>query len=225
MQWVGVLEDNADQGMARFVPGRDFLVFIGHCEASSFATPSDFVTSFLEFGHVDRFLVPILGSEQLSFQPRGAMETDPSYKQLIPYVLLEWTDGDGVIRLFAYTRGGGGGESRLHAKRSVGIGGHISREDSAEGADPYTTGMQRELAEEVCLESEYSEKREGLIYDPSNEVGKVHLGVVHRFVLQSPDVSSNEADLADGGFMTIDALRAEWDRLETWTQLAIDALY
>ena len=174
---------------------------------------------------VDKFLVPILGSESLSFQPRGAMETDPSYKQLIPYVLLEWTDGDGLIRLFTYTRGGGGGESRLHAKRSVGIGGHISREDSAEGADPYTTGMQRELAEEVCLDSEYSETREGLIYDPSNDVGKVHLGVVHRFVLQTPDVSSNEADLAEGGFMTIDALRAEWDRLETWTQLAIDALY
>ena len=91
---------------------------------------------------VDRFLIPILGSDQLSFQPRGAMETDPSYKQLIHYVLLEWTDGAGVIRLFAYTRGGGGGESRLHAKRSVGIGGHISQEDSADGADPYTTGCQ-----------------------------------------------------------------------------------
>ena len=174
---------------------------------------------------VDRFLLPILGSDQLSFQPRGAMETDPSYKQLIPYVLLEWTDGDGVIRLFAYTRGGGGGESRLHAKRSVGIGGHISQEDSADGADPYTTGMQRELAEEVCLESAYTETREGLIYDPSNDVGKVHLGVVHRFVLQSPDVSSNEADLAEGGFVSIDTLRADWDRLETWTQLAVDALY
>ena len=174
---------------------------------------------------VDRFLDPILGSDQLSFQPRGAMETDPSYKQLIPYVLLEWTDGDGVIRLFAYTRGGGGGESRLHAKRSVGIGGHISQEDSADGGDPYTTGMQRELTEEVCLEAAYTETREGLIYDPSNDVGKVHLGVVHRFVLQSPDVSSNEADLAEGGFVSIDTLRADWDRLETSTQLADDAMY
>ena len=174
---------------------------------------------------VDRFLIPILGSDQLSFEPRGAMETDPSFKQLIPYVLLDWTDSDGVTRLFTYTRGGGGGESRLHAKRSVGIGGHISREDSAEGADPYTTGMQRELAEEVCLTAGYSETREGLIYDPSNDVGKVHLGVVHRFVLEGPEVSSNEADLAEGGFVTIEDLRAERDRLETWSQLAIDALY
>lgn len=174
---------------------------------------------------VDRFLLPILSSDQLSFQPRSQMETDPSFKQLIPYVLLEWTDADGTVKLFTYTRGGGSGETRLHAKRSVGIGGHISREDAADGADPYLTGMQRELSEEVQLESGYREQREGLIYDPSNDVGKVHLGVVHRFVLEHPKVKSNEADLAEGGFVSIDELCRERDRLETWSQLAIEALY
>ena len=133
---------------------------------------------------VDRFLEPILQSDELSFQPRSQMETDPSYKQLIPYVLLQWTDADGVTKLFTYTRGGGSGETRLHAKRSVGIGGHISREDAAGGADPYSTGMHRELTEEVQLASNYRETCDGLIYDSSNDVGKVHLGVVHRFVLQ-----------------------------------------
>ena len=76
---------------------------------------------------VDRFLGPILASDQLSFQPRGPMETDPSFKQLIPYVLLQWTNEQGEVMLFTYTRGGGSGEKRLHAKRSVGIGGHISQ--------------------------------------------------------------------------------------------------
>lgn len=174
---------------------------------------------------VDRFLSPILQSEQLSFQPRGRMESDPSYKQLIPYVLLQWTDDAGTTKLFTYTRGGGSGESRLHAKRSVGIGGHISREDAAGGGDPYSTGMQRELNEEVQLESNYREYRDGLIYDPSNDVGKVHLGVVHRFVLESPEVRSNEADLAEGGFVSVDELRDEMDRLETWSQLALQALF
>jgi len=173
---------------------------------------------------VDRFLDPILQSDQLSFQPRSQMETDPSYKQLIPYVLLEWTDQGGT-KLFTYTRGGGGGEARLHAKRSVGIGGHISREDAAGGSDPYSTGMQRELNEEVQLDSSYTQQMEGLIYDPSNAVGKVHLGVVHRFVLESPAVKSNEAELAEGGFVSIDQLLSEIDRLETWSQLAIKALY
>ncbi len=174
---------------------------------------------------VDRFLKPILASDQLSFQPRGPMETDPSYKQLIPYVLMQWTDNDGEVQLFTYTRGGGSGEARLHAKRSVGIGGHISREDAADGGDPYTIGMERELAEEVQLGSSYQDARVGLIYDPSNEVGQVHLGVVHRFILDQPQVTSNEADLAEGGFVSVKQLREERDRLETWSQLAIDALY
>jgi predicted NUDIX family phosphoesterase len=174
---------------------------------------------------VERFLQPILQSDQLTFQPRSQMETDPSFKQLIPYVLLEWTNEAGEIHLFAYTRGGGSGESRLHAKRSVGIGGHISREDAAGGADPYSTGMHRELCEEVVLETEYTESRVGLIYDPSNDVGKVHLGVVHRFTLHSPSVTSNESDLAEGGFVTVASLREQMDRLETWSQLAIKALY
>lgn len=173
---------------------------------------------------VDRFLPSILRSDQLSFQPRSQMEADPSYKQLIPYVLLEWND-NGVTKLFTYTRGGGGGEARLHAKRSVGIGGHISREDAADGTDPYSTGMQRELSEEVQLESGYQESRVGLLYDPSNDVGKVHLGVVHKFVLDEPHVKSNEAELAEGGFVSIDELRNDIDRLETWSQLAITALY
>ena len=174
---------------------------------------------------VDRFLDPILSSDQLSFRPRSKMETDPSFKQLIPYVLLQWTDPNGVVHLFTYTRGGGGGEARLHAKRSVGIGGHISREDAGDGSHPYATGMQRELAEEVQLDSDYQEFRDGLIYDPSNDVGKVHLGVVHRFVLQRPHVKSNEADLCEGGFVSVDELLEDFERLETWSQLAIRALF
>jgi predicted NUDIX family phosphoesterase len=174
---------------------------------------------------VDRFLGPILRSDELSYRPRGAMEVDPSFKQLIPYVVLEWTDSFGEPHLFAYTRGGGGGETRLHAKRSIGIGGHISREDAGDGGDAYAAGMKRELAEEIQLEAEYTETQEGLIYDPSNEVGQVHLGVVHRFILDSPRVTSNEDDLAEGGFVSVAELRQQHDRLETWSQLALDAMY
>ncbi|WP_231742060.1 NUDIX domain-containing protein [Stieleria varia] len=172
-----------------------------------------------------KYLGPILKSDQLSFQPRSKMETDPTFKQLIPYVLLEWTDEQGRLNLFAYTRGGGSGEKRLHAKRSVGIGGHISAEDAEGEGDTYETGMQRELAEEIQLDAEYTHTVEGLIYDPSNDVGKVHLGVVHRFVLTAPHVASNEADLAEGGFVAVDELKSQSESLETWSQLAVAALY
>jgi predicted NUDIX family phosphoesterase len=192
--------------------------------------PSDLIESI---GHlegfevdVDRFLKPILTSDRLSYRSRSAMEIDPRFKQLIPYVILQWRDSDaGVDKLFTYTRGGGGAESRLHAKRSIGVGGHISSADAEGSEDPYTAGMKRELDEEVTIGSPFIDQREGLLYDPSNEVGRVHLGVVHRFLLESPDVSSNEAELAEGEFLAIDELYGQFDRLETWSQLCLKSLY
>ncbi|MEM6779261.1 MAG: phosphoesterase [Planctomycetota bacterium] len=175
---------------------------------------------------VDRFLQPILASDQLTYQPRSQMETDPRFKQLIPYVLMEWTDrNSGEVKVFTYTRGGGGGESRLHARRSIGVGGHISEEDGEGGGDPYTVGMRRELDEEVVIESTYEDHREGLLYDDSNDVGRVHLGVIHRFVLEQPNVRSNESDLAEGEFVSIHALRDEMETLETWSQLCLQAIW
>lgn len=174
---------------------------------------------------VDRFLGPILASDQLSFRPRGQMESDPSFKQLIPYVILQHTDAAGTIRVFTYTRGSGQGERRLHARRSIGIGGHISEEDAAGGSDPYLTGMQRELAEEVTIRCEYSERRVGLIYDSTTEVGRVHLGVVHILELEDQRVEPNEEDISDTEFITLDALRAEYDSLEVWSRLCVDSLY
>lgn len=174
---------------------------------------------------VERFLNPILSSDQLTFGRRGDMESDPSFKQLIPYIVLQWNDDQDRIHLFAYTRGGGSGEARLHARRSIGIGGHISAEDARGDGNPYLIGMQRELDEEVTIDSPYTDHREGMLYDPSNDVGRVHVGVVHRFVLDQPHVESREDDLADGGFVPLEDLRDQFDRLETWSQLTLQALY
>lgn len=178
------------------------------------------------FSHeVDRFLGPILSSDQLSFRPRGQMESDPSFKQLIPYVILQHTDNSGTVRVFTYTRGSGQGESRLHARRSIGIGGHISEEDAAGGSDPYLTGMRRELAEEVTILCEYRERRVGLIYDSTTEVGRVHLGVVHILELADQRVQPNEEDISATEFVTIAELKAQYDSLEVWSRLCVDSLY
>lgn len=178
---------------------------------------------------VDRYLDAILSSDTLQFHPRSEMESDPSFKQLIPYVILRHTDAKGVPQIFAYTRGSGQGEARLHARRSIGIGGHISSEDAAPPDDrhdygPYRNGMLRELAEEVQLTSTYEERCVGLIYDPSSEVGQVHLGVVHIFDLDEPRVEANEDDICDAGFVSLDDLKGDHERLEIWSQLCIDSL-
>lgn len=174
---------------------------------------------------VDRYLPKILASDALSFQPRSTMEEDPSYKQLIPYVILQTQNAAGRTQVFAYTRGSGQAESRLHAKRSIGIGGHISVEDAAGGSDPYRTGMMRELEEEVRIEGPFREACVGLIYDPSTPVGQVHLGIVHRLLLGSTAVEANEDDVCESGFVSLADLVGERDRLETWSQLCLDHLF
>src|SRR5258708_36985684 len=86
----------------------------------------------------------LLDPAHLSYRPRGEVESDPSFKQLIPYVVLR-CGGE----LFHYTRGASGTESRLRSLRSVGLGGHITGEDGPPADDPYRAGLLRELAEEV----------------------------------------------------------------------------
>ncbi len=170
---------------------------------------------------VDHYLPAILACDQLMFAPRPAMENDPDYKQLIPYVLLRHRDSDGKTSCFRYTRGSGGGENRLHARQSLGIGGHINPVDSTGGGDRYIAGMNRELEEEVAIDSPYAQTAAGLIYDDTTEVGRVHLGIVHVFDLDRPAVTAREADLADGGFIDLADLRAGSERLETWSQLCL----
>ncbi len=173
---------------------------------------------------VARYLPSILDRKHQSFMARSVCETDPRYKQLIPYIILECTNADGT-KVFQYTRGKGQGESRLHAKRSIGIGGHISIEDT-QGDDWYQTGMQRELEEEMEVDCGCRNDRiVGLIYDDSTEVGMVHLGVVHILQLHSCHAKAREDELVDAGFQTIEEIKARRDLFETWSQLCLEHLY
>ena len=171
----------------------------------------------------------LLSPENLRFMRRGDMEKDPSYKQLIPYILLLWTDPQtGAPWLFTYTRGTGMGEARLHAKMSVGVGGHINNTDMvAGGCDPYWEGLLRELHEEVRLDPAIilSERCAGLINDDDTEVGTVHLGVVHIFELARPEVVSNEPDLLQSGFRPVEELKKTPDAFESWSRISIEALF
>lgn len=178
-------------------------------------------------GDVDRYLGELLNSQHASYRPRHEVERDPSYKQLIPYVLFVHELPDGRLTVFQYTRGTGQGEGRLHSKRSVGIGGHISTLDcGADGrGDAYQVGMQRELEEEVAIDTPYKARCVGLINDDLTEVGKVHLGVVHRFDVERPAVCPRETDLLECGFGPVEELLADLSGFETWSQICLKALF
>lgn len=203
-------------------------------------------TLFHQIGHfqgfcadVQKYVEPLLESQQISYQPRASMEQDPSFKQLIPYVIFQYDDADGRQHLFQYTRGSGQGESRLHAKLSIGVGGHISSEDAlaqdsestqasnniSPDKSPYFVGMQRELDEEVRIDTDFEARCVGLINDDETEVGKVHLGVVHIFQVATPDVRPNEDEIIEAGFRSVDELRQRLDRMETWSSYCFRALF
>jgi predicted NUDIX family phosphoesterase len=182
---------------------------------------------------MDRYLPALLEGDDLAYCPRGEMEQDPSFKQLIPYVIFRHVDAAGAVSVFQYTRGGGMGEARLHAKRSVGVGGHISIEDAASLSgfsaathhDVYREGMLRELAEEVIIDSPYRERCVGLINDDETPVGQVHLGVVHLCDVDQPLVRNRETDVLESGFRPVSEILADLDRFETWSQIVVRALF
>lgn len=154
---------------------------------------------------------------------RDLAEKDPNYLQIIPYVICANQDS-----IFTYQRLKKGTEERLHSKYSVGIGGHIdmtldiltsSKESIIEKS------MIKELKEELSpINGAFPTDLGKVIYDPSNEVGKVHLGLLyieHVF----PNVQSNEPDKISGRLMPIkeisDLYKKDPDSFETWSVIAL----
>ena len=173
---------------------------------------------------VDRYLRELFAPGVLRFMTRSTAEKDPSFKQLIPYVLMS-CEG----RYLSYVRGKRAGEARLMGNRSIGIGGHINPADdmplfNADFRETYLAAVEREVAEEVCVETKHTDKVVALLNDDSNEVGSVHLGVVHHWVLDSPDVTKKEQMITQMTFMTPTELREVRDSLETWSQICLQLL-
>ena len=154
------------------------------------------------------------------FMDRAAAEEDPSHKQLIPYCIFRCGD-----RILHYTRGKAGGESRLHAKISVGVGGHVNpidTDDGRTGSEAYHAAVTREIEEELDLPEDHTHRIIALLNDESNSVGQVHLGIVHLIDLKSDAVASREDALLDLGFTPLADLNGSlFERLETWSQFCI----
>lgn len=171
---------------------------------------------------VARYLPVLLARENNFFTLRPPAETDPSLKQIIPYVLLVHNG-----RVLHYVRGKKAGEQRLVAKGSVGIGGHMNDGDEglfALDAAAYREAVQREVNEEIKIETPFKNRIVALLNDDSNAVGQVHLGVVHVFELETDSVSKREQMITNLAFLTPEELLARRDTLESWSQICVDNL-
>jgi predicted NUDIX family phosphoesterase len=132
-------------------------------------------------------------------------------------------------KYLSYVRGRRAGESRLVGLRSIGIGGHINPGDdmplfSADLRGAYAAAVAREVAEEVCVEARHTDHVAALLNDDSTEVGRVHLGIVHLWVLETPDVTKREQMITQMGFLSPAELEQVRDTLETWSRLCLERL-
>lgn len=169
-----------------------------------------------------KYLSVLLSRGNNFFLARAAAEIDPTHKQIIPYALI--AHGDRVLH---YVRGKKGGEQRLVAKGSIGIGGHMNDTDESLFAwdeNAYRAGVEREVNEEIEIGSPYEDKIVALLNDDTTEVGRVHLGIVHVFRLTESKAEKRESMIKGLAFLSRTELLARRDNLETWSQICVDSL-
>ena len=159
------------------------------------------------------------------FVERAVAERTPSWKQIIPYTIVQCGE-----RILLTRRTKNGGEARLHDKHSIGIGGHINPVDlenrAGEPRNPLPAGARREIGEELELRGTCELSPVGLLNDDSNSVGAVHVGVVHVLRVEGT-VEVREKEQLEGRLVTPSELRELAERgtnLETWTRLLLPHL-
>ncbi len=151
---------------------------------------------------------------QGQFEPRASVETDPRWKQVIPYVVVR--DGP---RYFLMQRTRAGADSRLHDLWSIGVGGHVNPGDGGVAG-----GLRREWHEEIEAAFEPDVSLFGLLNDDTTDVGRVHLGVVFVADAAGRPLAVRETSKLTGALAGAAEVRAVVDRLETWSQLVFERL-
>ncbi len=147
------------------------------------------------------------------FIPRGRAEEDPTYKQIIPYMVFQYGD-----QYFLMQRKSKATEQRLKGKWTLGIGGHVRREDL--GSMHIFDWARREFYEEIAYEGQLEVKPLGILNDDSNDVGRVHLGMVLLLRGDSSDIMVKE-ELEQGHLAPLTECVKYEDRLESWSALVL----
>ncbi len=150
------------------------------------------------------------------FMPRGIAETDFSYKQVIPYLVFKHGE-----KLFLMQRRSNSSESRLANKYSLGIGGHIRKED-IQSRDIFEWA-RREFYEEVDYKDILKITPLGILNDDTNDVGKVHVGLVLLLEGDSDQISIR-SELQNGTLYSFEECMNFYPQMESWSQLVFDFL-
>lgn len=181
------------------------------------------MTQFRPMAQTDA--VEMLLQAGLWLGPRGVLEETESYRQVIPYIVLQY--GDRFIR---YTRTPAGGEARLHGRTSIGLGGHIDVADvKARGQEidllaTLETAAERELMEELGGVDCESQGWIGVLVDNESAVGRVHIGVIGLWRLSRLPGGVVEDAIGAVSCCALDELWDDSERLEGWSAMLLPTL-
>ncbi|HEX6487487.1 MAG TPA: NUDIX hydrolase [Candidatus Dormibacteraeota bacterium] len=156
--------------------------------------------------------------ERSFFKPRSEVEDDPTFQQIIPYVVFRHDD-----RYFLTKRLKASSEKRLRQQYSLGVGGHINPDDLA-GGDPIYDGLRREWKEEVQYDGQFEAQLLGLINEESAPVSRVHLGVAFLVDGSTPDIHIREVDKLSGELLSLEEMRIYFLSMESWSQIVYEEL-
>jgi predicted NUDIX family phosphoesterase len=152
------------------------------------------------------------------FKPRAEVENDPSFQQIIPYVVFRHGD-----LYFLPHRLRASSERRLRKQYSLGVGGHINPADLGAG-DPILDGLKREWEEEVVYDGRFDARLLGFLNEDSSPVSKVHLGVVFLVDGDTPNIAIRETKKLAGELMPLEEMRRFYLAMESWSQIVYDRL-
>lgn len=153
------------------------------------------------------------------YKGRDLVENDPNLKQPIPYLLLKKNNF-----IFTYKRMPGGGEKRLHNLISIGVGGHMRK--MAEGVEENLyKNLNRELEEEMVIETDYKMKFLGILNEDFTPVCQVHLGLV--FSIEPEEIEGvyvKEKRELEGRWMEEKEVEKLYEDMEIWSKILFNYL-
>lgn len=175
-------------------------------------------------------------NKHLVLRRRHELEADQEHLQILPYIVVIKGRVDDLAnaKFVTYRRGATVGEAKLAGNASIGFGGHvdltdvISRNSVIDFPQTVNDCAAREVDEEVNLSELFAAENlhyHSLIVDHSNEVGKVHLGVVFFYEIAgdaAPLINEEELTLL-GEYSASELRQVEADgmNLESWSKLIL----
>ena len=154
-------------------------------------------------------------------------EINPDYKQPIGYSIIY---NPTLKQVFLYKRSvveKDYAEKTLQGKWSCGVGGHIEKIDTQNG-NPIHESSLREIQEEIKIFGKKRMQILGYINDDSDDVGKVHFGILYLVVINSDKVEPLDLEISEGGLVPLNVLEDKCNSVdvivENWSKIALSIL-